>query len=515
MRVLFVSNCYPPHFIGGAELVVHRHATRMAQLGHDVQVFAGDHSAERPALDCWREDYEGISVTRIRITVRETHHTRTNFLNPTVAQTLHVLLREQRPDVVHFHNTTGLSLASYHHCAQLGIPTVVTLHDHWGFCLRNTLITVDNQLCTDRSRCERCLPLIDAARPMPVSCRKDYMRRRFATVTRFITPSAYLATQYVATGFPPDRFHVVSNGIDPAPARPQSAASRPCRFTTICYLGEHKGVHVILKALAALPRNLPWECNIVGVGHLEPTLRRLARIAGLEHRIRFLGRLPNREIARVLESTDVYILASVWAENEPVSILEALSHGVPVIATNMGGVSELVWPGINGWLVPPANVAALRDVLREAACNPDQVRRLSAGAVRTGSRWPEHRQVERLLGIYEEAIRAPALTATAPLVAISGRTMPPSAVTALGRLKAAHPEVDFIPLEWLEEDELAAAGVILQADATAVDSMPGEIPRVSLAGTFSSDDLEDYLGRPVRAAGFREAAMREAVFAKE
>lgn len=250
----------------------------------------------------------------------------------------------------------------------------------------------------------------------PIAERVSYVRNALHGVDRYITPSAYLARAYVNAGFPAERFDVISYGIDPAPAATVAREdSDPVRFTTLCYLGEHKGIHLLLEAFSRLPKHLRWHLDIAGFGHLEPALRRFVARHHLGDRVRFLGRISNEEVPALLANTDVTLLGSLWPENEPVSILESFAHGVPVLSTAVGGVPEMVEHGVNGWLVPPGDVQALCDAIREAISSPEKRLLLASGALIAGTRWPEMRQTQRLVDIYKAAAgqgkRAPAAVA--------------------------------------------------------------------------------------------------------
>jgi glycosyltransferase involved in cell wall biosynthesis len=503
VRILIVSNCYPPNFIGGAELVVHRHARRLQHAGHSVQVFAGDHSSAVERHHSWDEVFQEISIRRVRITHLDSDSRFTNFLNRPIADQFRKLLESWAPDVVSFHNTTGLSLSSFFHCRLARVPVVVTLHDHWGFCLKNTLINHAQEACRDFSDCARCLPAVldpFSRQSTPIEARRHYFRRRLADVSRFITPSAYLAEKYIRAGFESHRFEVISNGIDPSQPTPHVASST-FRLTTICYLGSHKGVHVIIEALSRLPKSVDWRFNIVGTGHLESALRRLARIRGVQDRVHFWGRLPNEKISQVFAETDLYVLASTWAENEPVSILEAMTRGIPVVGTNIGGIPELVQPGINGWLVRVGSADELNSAIREAIADPAYLKRMSEGATRMGTRWPEVRQVTRISSVLEQAISDPAIGSVRPIVALTGNWQRAQYEQLFNIVGDAERTMDFLPASWIEPEESSA--VIATLEPT-LKSIAGAISiRSSKSGIAAVQSAQDTVVTPESARDSR------------
>jgi glycosyltransferase involved in cell wall biosynthesis len=146
-----------------------------------------------------------------------------------------------------------------------------------------------------------------------------------------------------------------------AGARPRRAGRRP-RIGFVGTLAPHKGVHVLLEAFRGLA-NRDATLGINGSETVYP-----AYVAGLrsaaagDARVRFHGPFPEGGQESVLGQTDVLVVPSIWWEHSPLTVLEALGHGVPVIASATGGVPELVPPDA-GILVPPGDAAALGEAL--------------------------------------------------------------------------------------------------------------------------------------------------------
>lgn len=180
-------------------------------------------------------------------------------------------------------------------------------------------------------------------------------------------------------GAPAGKVHVVLNGIDFERVKPSDPASRARLRRELC-LGES---HVLLTAarlhpekgyehlFAALPDVIagldrPCVLLIAGTGALETQYRELARSLGLEDAVRFLG--YRTDIADLMLSADLFVLASV-AEAFGLVLAEALYLGVPVVATRVGGIPEIIDDGVDGVLVPPGDSAALAravvDMLRD------------------------------------------------------------------------------------------------------------------------------------------------------
>jgi glycosyltransferase involved in cell wall biosynthesis len=183
--------------------------------------------------------------------------------------------------------------------------------------------------------------------------------------------------------------HVVHCGVDPQawPARPRAApAQGPVRALCVASLEEKKGHRVLLRALAGADGSLGRvELDLVGPGALRGELEALARALGLGDRVRFHGALPEPHVAALLGRADLFVLASVversgFMEGIPVALMEALAAGVPVVATRLSGVPELVRDGDTGLLAEPGDAASLRAALERAIGDPDAaLRRAVAG----------------------------------------------------------------------------------------------------------------------------------------
>jgi glycosyltransferase involved in cell wall biosynthesis len=317
------------------------------------------------------------------------------------------LLREERPDLVHVHNLAGLSLEIVEHSRRLGIPVVMTLHDYWAICFKNTMVRNDGTLCTRGGpECRGCRSHVGSDLLLPIEVRNRALLDALAGVSRLISPSRYLAARFHANGLAGRRIEVLSYGVELGRFRPRPSPGRgPCTFGYLGYLGRHKGVDVLLEAIANVP-----EARLVLRGPCDerPRYRARLRELGLEDRVRLEGPLPNRAVPGALAGIDALVLPSLWPDNHPVSILEAMAAGLPVLASRVGGIPELVRHGETGWLVRPGDRAELEARLRQLAGDPGL--RLGLGRLARAvaeTRYPEARTLDALEAIYADAIAFP------------------------------------------------------------------------------------------------------------
>lgn len=188
---------------------------------------------------------------------------------------------------------------------------------------------------------------------------KPVTRRIWRRAKRVVALSEALAD--IANDTAPDLdIKVIPNGIDTDHFSPPDRREqhRNIRLITVARLLERKGIHTILEA-CALPTILPVKLDIVGTGPYEAELRQRVEGLGLSDRVRFLGYVPNEELPEHYREADVFVLPSS-TESFGLVFAEAMSCGVPIAASNVGGIPETVRDGIDGLLCPPNDPGALR-----------------------------------------------------------------------------------------------------------------------------------------------------------
>ena len=467
MKVLVCCNVYPPKFVGGAELIAHQQALAIAAAGHEVRVFAGDTHSSRARHTVAEDVHDGLRVTRVRLTAEDFQSSHANFSHPSVEATFAALIAEFRPDVVHFHNLIGLSVGIVAIAREAGARTVMTLHDHWGFCYKNTAMKSEGVPCSDYTACHECQPHVDEdrGRRIPIRLRRDYFSQMLADVDAFVSPSRYLAAAYVRAGHPADRMHVVWNGIAfERFAVIARVADARVRFSFLGHFGRHKGLHTLLQALALLPDRSRVAVNLVGEGEERKAYSRLLEENGCADVVRFWGKLDNSGVADVYAQTDVLVLPSIWRENQPVSITEAMASGCAVIASDAGGVPELVVDGVTGFLVRPGDARSLAERMWRFVDTPGLATAFGhRGRARMRTNTFDA-AARRLLSIYE-AKRRQARTLP-PLVVCFGERADPlvgDTLDALPRYREGRP-ASVTMSEWLTDTQIAEARVLWVVD---------------------------------------------------
>ncbi len=243
--------------------------------------------------------------------------------------------------------------------------------------------------------------------------------RRVAAV---IAVSETMKRELVGLGLRPERVVVVLSAATDLP-RPQVDREQlrrqlglPAGRPVVLYLGRlspEKGPHLLLDAARRVVEAVPEvQFALVGDGNLRPTLEATVDAQGLRGHVLFAGLVPHHEVGAWLAAADVLVLPSL-SEGLPHTVMEAMAFSLPVVATAVGGVPEIVHDGVSGYVVPPAQSVPLADRLVDLLRDPERRRRFGeAGADRfreMGLNW--ERVAALVLEVYEKALaQEPRLT---------------------------------------------------------------------------------------------------------
>lgn len=202
-----------------------------------------------------------------------------------------------------------------------------------------------------------------------------------------------------------DRLHIVHCGIVPETFRPVEHAGTGQRLLFVGRLAELKGLAVLLEAMVPVLLDFPGvRLTVVGDGPQRARFESLARRLGIGESVRFTGYRSQSEVAEHLSETDVFVLPS-YAEGVPVTLMEASASSVPVVATRVGGIGELVEDGVSGYLVRPGDPDELADRLKRLIADADLRRRLgAAGRAKVEAEFTNRDESARLRTLFANAI---------------------------------------------------------------------------------------------------------------
>ena len=318
------------------------------------------------------------------------------------------VLAAERPDVAHFHNTFPLlSPSVYYACRKAGVPVVQTLHNYRLLC-PSAVLYRDGHVCEDclgralpwpgvLHRCYRGSAAASAtvASMLAVHRALDTWTR---TVDAFVALSAFARDKFIAGGLPAERIVVKPNFLATLPP------GRSGDGDYVLFAGRltaEKGVSTLLDAWEGLDVPLV----IAGTGPLEHEVAR--RVAAWNRDdVRFVGWRPRAEIFELLAGARAAVFPSRWYEGFGMSLLETFASGVPVVASRIGAVAEIVGDGENGVLFAAGDPTDLAAKVTALWNDPATARRLGATARReVEQRYGAERNLEQLTRIYASVLR--------------------------------------------------------------------------------------------------------------
>lgn len=396
MRVLLINKFH--YQKGGAERAYFDTARILTENGHSVAFFSMLHP-ENLNTPWSRFFVSGVDYHDAASGLRAQFRAAARILwNREAAKKLEALILEFKPEVAHLHNTYHqLSPSIIWTLRKHGVRIVMTLHDYKLISPNYSLLVrgrIWDHTSGFRTMFDRAVQ--DSYLKSLVCALEKWLHRligTFARVDVFIAPSRFLIEKFQAAGFPYPIVHIVQP-IQPFPLAPTARVGK--HFLYIGRLSEEKGVLTLIDAWDLLDGEVPLK--ILGTGPEESILRERAKnVPGIE----FLGFQTGAAWEQALAEAKALIIPSIWYENMPYVVLEALSRGKPVIATNLGGLPERVHDGENGWLFEPGQSDGLVRAVEQALLVADS-NRLAMAAYESVSDARPEQYYQALMRVYQK-----------------------------------------------------------------------------------------------------------------
>ncbi len=379
-RILVVHNAYQHR--GGEDTVVESEIALLRAHGHAVETYSRSN-----------DDVGGMSSLALA---------RQTLWSERTSYDLAELVRGFQPDLIHAHNTFPLiSPSLYWAAARAGVPVVQTLHNFRLMCL-NALFMREGKVCED---CMGHLPWRGVVRACyrgsrPASAALAGMlalHRGLGTyrnkVARYIALNEFCRGKFIEGGLPAERVVVKPNFVDFAAPEPEPRAG----LLFVGRLSVEKGVSTLAEAAALLS---DATLRVAGDG---PEASLLDGLVGVTR----LGSLPSEVVRQEMSRATALVVPSIWYENFPRTIVEAFACGLPVIASRIGALAEIVRDGETGLLFEPGNARDLGDKLAWALAHPEQMAAMGRNArAQYEAEFSPEVNYQRLMEIYEEALTA-------------------------------------------------------------------------------------------------------------
>jgi glycosyltransferase involved in cell wall biosynthesis/GT2 family glycosyltransferase len=386
-RVVHVVHGWPPFQQAGTELyaswLVHRQNDR-----NRASVYvrgAGPSRAEGEAVELLDE---GIRVRIVTNNFTARNPFRRNAIrDPVLERDFARFLQQERPDLVHIHHLAGHTFSLAKVAQRLRIPIVMQIQDWWFLCARVNLFDRDGNRCTgpEVEKCARCVTLTRVP-PAAITNRILHAARRraardaLATADAFIGGSQAIRDDFARAGVLPmsKPFHVIPYGVDiPMPSEPRRAPARPIRFGYVGSIAPHKGIHVAIDAMSRLDASQAslhvWGDPTAFPEYTADLVRRSGNAP-----VVFEGRFLEAQKPQVFAAMDVLLVPSIGLESFGLAAREAMTYGVPVVATAGGALSEMFASGEGGALFPAGDSDALAGILRRIVESPSIIDQWSA-----------------------------------------------------------------------------------------------------------------------------------------
>ncbi len=415
MRILQVNKFLYPK--GGAEIVCLNLVDALREQGHEVSLFgmADDRNLASDDADCFPSH---IDYHAARGPIRKAGEALRTIYGREAQRDMRRLLKRRRPDIIHAHNIYHqLTPSILAPAKEMGIPVLMTLHDYKLLCPVYTFLR-DGQVCERclgrlpfpllAGRCKDGDPAAGAVLFLEAALHR-LLRSYERGVSLFTSPSPFLRDKMIEGGTAPERIVHLPNAVP----FPRSILDEPFqapiedKLPILIWVGRmshEKGLNTLLKALANCRR--PLRLQLVGDGPEERSLRDLAKQLGLgEDRLEWLGRRGRDEIPGLIRAAAGSVVPSEWYENAPLSVLESLALGRPVLGSDLGGLPEMVEDGLSGWIFRAGDQAALTAVLEEWAGSRDL--RLQRGRIahaQARERFHPDRVLDETLAVYDQVL---------------------------------------------------------------------------------------------------------------
>lgn len=339
LRFVMTTTFYPPYHLGGDAMHVYHLSNELAKLGHEVHVI---HSID---AYYWKRKYSP-KQTYLNDKNVFIHSMRLGKISPLINHIFGVkpikvqnIIKDIRPDVLHHHNIAGFGPL----ILNMKAPRVFyTAHDYWLYCPMNGLITYNGSQCYNNNNYYCSICSLMHKRPPQLWRYIIKMNEKIKNCDVIITPSIFMKNRLQELKINNNKFCVIPNFIPHS--KIEKIEKTPYNFSYFLFVGvleRHKGILDLLDAYSEIHSNIESKLLIVGNGSLENNIEDKIVKKRLGDKICKLGRIDDLDLMRTYSNALAIIIPSIFPENCPLVALEAISKGKPIIARNIGGISEI------------------------------------------------------------------------------------------------------------------------------------------------------------------------------
>lgn len=377
LKILIIIHGFPPYYMAGSEVYTFNKCVELSKK-HEVTVFTRIENEFEKSYTATESFENGMKVIRVNKPSRD-YTFRSKYQDFKMAEIFREYFEKFKPDIVHIGHLSHLTTLVIDIIKKNNVPILFTLHDFWMMCVRGTLVKNNNSLCTGPT-VENCIKCNMKYFSSELLANHEIQRwiQKFKEINEkvdsFIAPSKFLKKIYIDYGIPQEKIIHMDYGFNKTLINSvEKTSSQKIRFGFLGRIILVKGISNLIDAFNEV-NHIKAELNIYG--KLPSSLIYLEKRCS-NTAIHFKGGYDYKNISKILSDIDVLVAPSIWYENSPLVIHEAFYAKIPVITSNLGGMSELVKHKKNGLLVEPGNTKDLIEKMNIFIDNPALIEKFS------------------------------------------------------------------------------------------------------------------------------------------
>ncbi|PSN11550.1 hypothetical protein C7293_23875 [filamentous cyanobacterium CCT1] len=359
MKILVITNYYPPHYIGGYEIGCKEAVEGLKKRGHQVNVLTSNYRIKYYT----KEDDEQNICRMLKFQITEKTRGLGIFFDLYLIEIFnHIVLKftlnKFKPDIVYIWNFSGLSASLLFKVQKLGIPLFYFIFDFWlsNWKQDRWYSILDFPMTGFKGKLRELIayPLLkNTGFYLNSSCLNLGKNIQFA--------SHFLKSKSLEVGQSVEESTVISWGLNLSNYPYKDCIDGSSKLLYVGQVMRHKGVHTVVEALKILvnKKNYPFISLTIAGGfgdsEYESFLKGLVSSLGLDENVHFLGFVDRKELISIYHTHDILVFPSIWDEPFGITLLEGMASGIPLVSTDNGGSKEILRDGFNSLVFPKGN----------------------------------------------------------------------------------------------------------------------------------------------------------------
>jgi len=369
MKILMINNF--SSILTGVESCLKAQTALLRAKGHEVYIFSTDKKPYINEVNEYTEFFPKYTQYSALSTIEALKYTLKSHYNLEAERNLSLMLEKIRPDIAHAHNIIyHLSPSVLNACYKKHIPAVITLHGADFICPGIRLMLGGKKHCKDElcknNKAYNCFlnKCADGNLYRSIFASGEFYfrksQRMYEKISAYICPSQALMELALRSGMKKEKLSLITNFADNNLLKNTPEYSNKGYFLYAGRLAKEKGIEYLLRAMYLVPKDL--KLHLVGTGPFEAELKKLCLELELNN-VYFMGFKSGKELEEEYKNSIGVVLPSNSFEIFGLTLIEAYSWGKPVIASNIGGMPEVVDNNITGIVVEPENIGQLADAM--------------------------------------------------------------------------------------------------------------------------------------------------------